>query len=586
MTAFAVLPGEDLAAPYRKRALRFAPWPFRIPAVVAGRRFDSPKTPASLSPTPDAEVVDHAPLFWLLAPSVLGLFVARLFAPTWSAWPFLIVGLGTISLAARIIFSSAPQWLSWRIAFLSGAGLLFVGHGLAHRLPPLPESPRPPAESTLSLRIERLFTPRGTRASGVATVMASSRSPELIEGRNVFFSIWTADADALLPGARLEARGRLAWLPKKPIDSFERYLRQTGVIARFEDAEILAMPDPGPFLERFGAVLRHRFDEGLRASADNARDAQIAELWRAMLTGRKGGLNPELREAFAAAGVLHLFAVSGLHIGLITATLILLGHGLRLTPLPRFLLTIALSGAFVWMIGAPPSALRAWLMVMTWELAHILYRRRCSLSALAGSALLILLIAPRQLFTIGFQMSYVVIAGILLYGVPLGRMATQRWAQRPGWTVAAARWLVQATSVTFSAILFGAPLAIFYFGQVSLIGLGTNLILIPASTLAVPLGMASGTAGLLGWLGLAADINALGYRLLEAMEWVALEASRAPGAALPLALPGPWWVASAVVGMLAFACLRGTALLGRQAWIWLPPFFFAAFLQTAFLLNS
>lgn len=526
--------------------------------------------------TPLAGGLAHAPLLPLALVAVAGVGLAEALPAGLSGWIGVLAGTAFLAWAYHLLRRAEGVTWRWWIAFLCGACLLFSGHGLLHRPPPLAEVPRPPTEARLTLRLERLFTSPEHRKVGIAQVTASNRPQQSLVGQRVYFAVWWSQPEAPLPDTFIEARGRIRWLAHRPVRGFNQFLRSAGAVARFEDAEVLKLISPAPIHQRMAAALRERFDAGLRAGSANFRDAELAELWRAMLTGRKEGLDRERRDAFGAAGVLHLFAVSGLHIGLLTAALLWLGHRCALSPAARFAMALALSGAFIWMIGLPPSSVRAWLMVLTWAAARILYRRPCPVSALAASALLVLMVSPRQLFDVGFQFSYLVIAGILLYGVPLGT-ALRHWGASSSkgrlvrWVRTPLVWLGQAFCISFSAVLFGAPLAIHYFQRLSLVGIVVNLAMVPAAAVAVPLGMASGTAGLLGWHGLAADLNLAGYRWLAGMETLALSAARLPGAARDLEWPSESWVWVATGAMLLTASLLPPPRRANLwAWMLLP----------------
>ncbi len=535
MSRLAQFSGEE----WRPEAV--SPW-----AWAAGNRSPEPR-------------VAPVPLWWLGGAALLGLAVAEglpALGPGVLArlLPGLVVATGLAVLVAMLRYSRAEnfRWGRWWVGFPLGVALVFLGHGWAQLPDPLPSVVPPPREVTATLRIERLFAPSGQRYGGLATVLADHTTGGSLVGHRAFFSVWWPHhPEPLLPGMEIRLQGAAVWLtPERArpaadgsaASGFRAYLRQIDVRLEITRAELKAVEREASTTEAVGAALRSRFDEGLRAGVASEADARLAELWRAMLTGRKEGLTLEQRATFTNAGVMHLFAVSGLHIGLFALLLTRLGDALKLSPWTRLGLVAVVGGGFVWLIGSPPSAVRALVMVLTWEVARVTSRKPCARSALAAAAVLILIVDPRQLWTAGFQLSFMVMVGLLCYGLPLAA-AWATWVYRRPWLRAQppggwAERLVPVVvapaaplTISLAATTFGAPLAAFYFGSVSLVGLALNVVMIPAASVAVPLGMVSGFAGMLGWVGLAADVNAIAYRWLGLMETLVLATGGQPGAA-------------------------------------------------------
>lgn len=136
----------------------------------------------------------------------------------------------------------------------------------------------------------------------------------------------------------------------------------------------------------------------------------------AFLSGDKDALSPETRNVFSAAGLAHILALSGLHVGLLAAIL-----GWLLRPLDiirgrnlRYLLTITGLILFALFTGLGPSVLRATLMATGFYTALILQRRESRVNILCAAAFGILLFTPRALFDIGFQLSFVCTAAIII----------------------------------------------------------------------------------------------------------------------------------------------------------------------------
>src|SRR5690606_37450984 len=127
------------------------------------------------------------------------------------------------------------------------------------------------------------------------------------------------------------------------------------------------------------------------------------------------------------SGTMHLFAISGLNIGVVAGvvqTLLLL---LRLPPWVRFGIGAVALWLFVDITGASPSAVRAFAMAVFLQAAFALRRPANLLAALIGSAFAVLLISPLQLFSASFLMSYSIVTALLALGLPLGVRWSTRW---------------------------------------------------------------------------------------------------------------------------------------------------------------
>ena len=172
---------------------------------------------------------------------------------------------------------------------------------------------------------------------------------------------------------------------------------------------------------------------GLAASAVKLRSSMVgvisktlpspaAELLTAILFGQRNGLPEDIENNFRRAGVGHLMAVSGLHVGLVAAFILGLWRRFKLRGRLPLILAIVLVFTYAYLTGMRPSALRAAVMVST-AMAALLFDREPDLpSAVAFAALVTLIINPLLLFTVGFQLSYAATLA-LIYGYrPLGKV--------------------------------------------------------------------------------------------------------------------------------------------------------------------
>jgi competence protein ComEC len=253
-----------------------------------------------------------------------------------------------------------------------------------------------------------------------------------------------------------------------------------------------------------GSHLNKYVSKARRAFADliDGNDASVAgAVLKALIIGDRTQIPSDIRQAFNRAGVSHLLAISGLHIGivatvafgLIQALMVRLNFllwraGTRKMAALLSLLPVIFYGTVA---GFSPSTQRAVIMVTVFLLAFLFESEQDPLNTLAMAALLILVADPPALFSISFQLSFSAVLAII-YGLarmPM-RTALQQTPLKNRWFSSFLGKLVTFLLVSFLAICGSLPWVAYYFNQVSLIGLAVNLIAVPLiGFVTVPLGL-------------------------------------------------------------------------------------------------
>ncbi len=217
-----------------------------------------------------------------------------------------------------------------------------------------------------------------------------------------------------------------------------------------------------------------------------------AALMQAMTLGIRDDLG-DLRDIFAASGLAHILALSGLHVGILVLAL---GWALRPLGLRRFPILIILVIGFVFLVGFSPSVTRAALMTIAALLSLWLGGGRIAAwPSLALSALILLLLQPSWLFDISFQLSYLAVLGLLIFAGPFSQPVLGDKFDLPFW-----HWkplIVLSAIVSLSAQLTTLPLIASSFGSLPLLSVFVNILAIPLATVLVPLGFLAGLLGLL-----------------------------------------------------------------------------------------
>ncbi len=213
---------------------------------------------------------------------------------------------------------------------------------------------------------------------------------------------------------------------------------------------------------------------------------------QSLLMGYRADLPRALRRDFAATGTVHIFAISGAHVGMVTVLIIgtLRAMGLPLTWWFPFLAPLLV--LYTITTGAATSAIRACIMALLALAAPFFHRRSDAISTLFAAALVILLLAPAQLGDLGFLLSFSAVAGLLAIP-PLLDAGLRRWLRRDDWQLPGeepprrrrgremAITGIRAFNVTLGAWIATAPLTLYFFHLVSPVALLMNLLVIPSA---------------------------------------------------------------------------------------------------------
>ena len=198
----------------------------------------------------------------------------------------------------------------------------------------------------------------------------------------------------------------------------------------------------------------------------------------ALLIGYREDLDKSLVESYANTGVVHIIAISGLHLGIIYWLLNIL-----LTPVGRIghakwikaLLILLGLWCFTFIAGAGPSVLRSALMFSFIVLGQALSKKASIYNTLAASAFLLLCIDPYWLFDVGFQLSYAAVLSIVIFFRNIYNLLY--------FENKIVDFLWKLNAVTISAQILTVPITIYHFHQIPTYFLLSNLIAIPWSTL-------------------------------------------------------------------------------------------------------
>ena len=273
-------------------------------------------------------------------------------------------------------------------------------------------------------------------------------------------------------------------------------------------------------------------------------DEQALAVSSALLLGQKEGLSRDMRQQYARAGASHLLALSGMHLGILYGLMyILLIRRIRYSDwkwffLPPILLTV---WGYAFIAGMPVSLVRASIMLTLATIAALAQADTPPLHILALSALVILLFTPAALMQAGFQLSFISVFFILV----LYRPVRERLGIR--------NKVADLLLLSVVAQLGTAPLSIWYFHSLPLLGALVSIVLIPLTTIIIYLGL----------LLLAVPVGCVAGLLNAAIalqDWIVRTAGSIPHSTITDLYPAWWQV------LLAYMLLLCIIARSRLQW--------------------
>jgi len=237
---------------------------------------------------------------------------------------------------------------------------------------------------------------------------------------------------------------------------------------------------PGKHKNRFTEFIITIREEVLQILRDNIKGEKELGLAEALLIGYKDDLDKTLVQSYSNTGVVHVIAISGLHLGLIYWLLFQLFLPLQRKKKLKWLrpiLIIAGLWLFSLLAGAQPSVLRSAVMFTCIALGEAFARKASIYNTLAFSAFLLLCINPYWLWDVGFQLSYMAVLSIVIFMRPI-----YNWFYIKN---KALDFIWKLTAVSLAAQILTAPVSIYHFHQFPFSFLFTNFLAVPLSSLII-----------------------------------------------------------------------------------------------------
>lgn len=395
---------------------------------------------------------------------------------------------------------------------------------------------------------------------GIHTISGRVTSqPELASGGGT--SLYILELDGTAAGARIHVRQqgranigygdrvrvtgsiRQPDPPRNPGGfDFDAYLERNRLAGRIfvhspGDVELITPGSRWASL-RLATRCRQWMAETVTRGIDDSPD--VTALLRAMILGDRDGAPPEFQEIFRNSGTMHLFAISGLHVGIFSIIALLLLKLLHLPRSPRFLAVIALIFTYAFVTGWRPSAVRAAIMLSVILIGLLIGRNPRILNSLGAAAIIILLTDTYQLFHVGFQLSFTVLVFIVLlaqiFEIPLRGLAhpdpffpRQLLTDSQRHLFRVRRYTASLVAVAAAAWAGSAPVIWYHFGLVTPVATVANCFLLPLAYIILFIATLSLLFGGLGLTGLSSLANHTNWLISKAILFIAGWFAELPG---------------------------------------------------------
>jgi len=501
------------------------------------------------------EFLHRTPFVRLLLPLVAGIVLFEFFSKISPVVLAVVLAFACALILASLLFKKSPRFSArWIFGLGAGIFLLSLGYLLARNAADKADFTFSPEREIYFVEIDGSPQEKQNSLALRVTLLSmvdSAGNAVPARGNAMIYLQKDSAALALRYGDRLLVATQFA-PPQKALnpDAFDyaRYLRHHGIGA-------VAYAGEGTWQktgknESFSPFRladdcrRHLLSVFRRLGLQGNEFAVVA----ALTLGYTDEISPDVFVGYSASGAVHILSVSGLHVGIVYGFLLwFLGLFLknnRFAQTLKGVIIVVAMWAYAFLTGLSPCVMRAAWMFSFVALALCVARKSEIYNSVFASAFLILLIAPFNLFQIGFQLSYAAVLSIVYFSLPAHKILKTKNK--------IVVWAWNLTIVSIAAQIGTAPFALYYFHQFPLYFLLTNFIAIPLSSIIIYLAIIT--------LALS-SLPLVPYLLAQGLQWITLALNRSiltiyglPHAALSVSADfwQMWLLVATVVAVAVF----------------------------------
>ncbi len=287
----------------------------------------------------------------------------------------------------------------------------------------------------------------------------------------IIYYNYSNDIMEIIPGTTISVNGQMNSLKNYEQRGYANYLRSKGYnhLLKANAAEVVAYkPIFNTFLYSSRKTLGEYVDNIFRSDSP---------FIKALMYGDKSEVDKADTDLFSKTGISHLLAISGFHIGLISAIMLLVVK--KLNSRTKYSIVLLLLVFYVIFTGARPSAIRAVVFYFSYIISIFLCKRYDVISCAFILSSLLMALNPYILYDIGFVLSFTAVVSIGLFYQPL-RKIISKIKFLPS-------YILGLICMTVSAQILTLPLTYYYFQRVSIVSLISNLVSVPLVTVSYPL---------------------------------------------------------------------------------------------------
>jgi len=353
--------------------------------------------------------------------------------------------------------------------------LSFVMFFCAHFFARVPANPYPDwkiSECLVEGEITTLYTANDKYISGILSIEKSSK--EFEKAKNLEISFLAYHKENIIPekGDYISLKGAVSPLEDS---SFDKYLKSKNIFFKIKSYTCLKQGISNAYVDFF-----NRANAFIKSRLYNVfpfmNDAK--GMFSAIILGDKSGLAKSEKNSFARTGTLHIFAISGMHVAMLAAILYFAFALLRFPLKARVYAALPILFLYVEICQGTPSARRAFIMIFFFGVSLLMKRKSAAIYSLIAAALFTLILNPLDLFEAGFSLSYVAVASILLFALPLNEYIWEKtepykliphniFSLRMKFFKATYKYILISLVISYCAFVANAILSAHYFSYIA-----------------------------------------------------------------------------------------------------------------------